>query len=224
MPRIPRFTIDNGFYHVLCRGHNKREIFHEDSDFLKYLKMLREAKITYSVKIYHFTLMPNHVHLILNLVKGDDLSKAMRFLNQRYAQYYRAKYSGSGYVWQGRFKSFLIQSAIYLMRCGRYIELNSVIAGLVTNPEDYRWSSCNVYVRGKKSNLVDIDPEYEAISKNIAERNKIYSEYLRDGLQEKRSLKRYFRDGAYGDNEFIEKLKNIGLRQRTWHVGRPKND
>ncbi|PKN00571.1 MAG: hypothetical protein CVU78_00410 [Elusimicrobia bacterium HGW-Elusimicrobia-2] len=224
MPRIPRFTINDGFYHVLCRGHNKREIFHEDSDFLKYLKTLREAKTVYSLKIYHFSLIPNHVHLIINAQKGEDLTKAMRFLNQNYAQYYRAKYGGCGYVWQDRFKSFLIQSGIYLIRCGIYIELNSVMAGLANNPEDYRWSSCGVYVSGKKSNLIDIDPEYAAISENKDERRRVYSEYLRDGLKEKRSLQRYFRDGVYGDEGFVEKLKKSGLQQRTWHKGRPKND
>jgi len=222
MPRIPRFTINDGFYHVLCRGHNKRDIFHTANDFLKYLKLLWEAKITYDLKIYHYTLMSNHIHLILNLAKGEDLCKAMSFLNQQYAQYYRAKYGGCGYVWQGRFKSFLIQRKIYLIRCGRYVELNSVIAGIVRAPENYRWSSCGVYIGDKKSNLVDIDPEYAALSECPVERKKIYSEYLRDGLQEKRSLERYFRAGAYGDKIFVEKLKKNGLRQRSWHPGRPK--
>ncbi|PIX15008.1 MAG: hypothetical protein COZ15_05360 [Elusimicrobia bacterium CG_4_10_14_3_um_filter_49_12_50_7] len=224
MPRKPRFTIDDGCYHVLSRGHNKRKIFHEDSDFFKYLKILKAAKIAYSFKIYHFSLIPNHVHLILNTKKGEDLTMAMRFINQHYAQYYRSKYGGSGYVWQDRFKSFLIQSGIYMLRCGIYIELNSVMAGLVNNPEDYRWSSSGIYISGKKSDLVDFDPEYEAISGNKDERRRVYLKYLRDGLKEKRSLKRYFREGAYGDAAFIKKLKKSGLRQSTWRKGRPKND
>ena len=221
MARPLRFIVDNGIYHVLSRGHNRRQIFHDEDDFTKYLEILLKSKEKYDLKLYHYALMTNHIHLIIMVPQSANLSNAMRDLNQTYAQCYRMKYGGVGYVWQGRFKSFLIQNGVYLLQCGRYIEINPVVAGLVKNPEDYRWSSCGNYISGKRDKLVDMDPEFLSLSENLEDRKKIYEEFLKDGLKEKRSIERYFKAGAYGDENFIGILKQRGLKQVTWKVGRP---
>jgi len=224
MPRKPRFTINNGFYHVLSRGHNKKTIFHNDRDFSKYLKLLLTGKISYGLKIYNYTLMSNHVHLIIMSPTGVNLSRGMRFLNQTYAQYYRAKYGGVGYVWQGRFKSFLIQSGRYLLTCAGYIEINPVKAGIVSKPWNYRWSSCRAYISDYKNKLLDLNPEYLGLSNEIVERRKTYAQFLQEEIneaKERRNLERYFRAGVCGDREFIKRLEKKGLRQTGWHRGRP---
>lgn len=221
MARISRFTVDNGTYHILCRGHNRQNIFHDKDDFRKYLEILLDCKTRYAIKIYHYVIMSNHLHLIIMSPDGSAVSKMMKVLNQKYAQhYYRAKYGGVGYVWQDRFKSFLIQEGKYLLECGRYIELNPVRAGIVSEPQDYPWSSYGVYAFARKDYLVDINPEYLALSENPIVRMEKYVEFVKDGFKERRGLERYFRSGFYGDKDLASILKEKGLRQINWKKGR----
>jgi len=223
MPRKARFTIENGNYHILSRGNNRQIIFNKDADFQEYLKHLLFYKKKYGVKVYHYVLMSNHVHLILWSPTGKFLSELMKCVNLRYAQYYRKVYGGIGHFWQDRFKSFLIEDGKYLLVCGRYIELNPVRAGIVKVPEEYHWSSYRSYSGGKKNEIVDLDPEYFGLSKKEEMRQKLYQEFVMDGIKEKRSEERFFRDGAYGSKEFVERLKERGLRQFWSHKGRPKS-
>lgn len=222
MPRIARFTVENGTYHVLSRGHNQKNIFHGDKDYKKYLELFLEYKKVCSLKIYHYCLMTNHVHFIFQAPDGYSLSKAMRGVNQRYAQYYRKKYRGSGYVWQDRFKSYLIQKGRYLLICGRYVELNPVQAGICKKPEDYPWSSYKTYALGASDPLLNLNPEYLRLSDNPVRRAEIYRNFVRDGLTERRKLDRYFKQGAFGDENFIKKLKLHGLRSVWSHKGQPR--
>lgn len=224
MPRIARFTIENGTYHILSRGHNQQNIFHEKKDYKKYLILFVEYKELCSLEIYHYCLMSNHIHFILKSPDGDTLSKAMRGINQRYAQYYRKKYGGSGYLWQDRFKSYLIQDGRYLFVCGRYVELNPVKAGICAKPEDYRWSSYKVYAFGAYDPLVSLNPEYLSLSTNPERRSKIYRSFLADGLTERRDINRYFKEGALGDKNFINSLKAKGLRNVWSHKGQPRKN
>lgn len=167
--------------------------------------------------------MKNHVHLILKSLNGEKLSKAMRGINQGYAQYYRWKYGGIGYLWQDRFKSFVIQEGKYLLECGRYIELNPVRAGIVKEPNEYPWTSYRYYAFGEQNTLLDMNPEYLGISEDSARRTKLYSDFVKDGLKERRSLERLFKEGVYGDKNFAECLKGRGLNQVWSHRGRPKS-
>jgi len=223
MPRLKRFTIENGNYHILSRGHNKKEIFHSDDDFKKYLQLLQSEKEKFNVKIYHYVIMDNHVHVISNSPDGNSLTSMMRGINQGYAQYYRKKYGGCGYVWQDRFKSFLIENGRYLLVSGRYVEINPVIAGIVKLPEEYRWSSYNVYAFGKQDAVVDFNPEYIGLANEDEHRKRLYRDFVKDGIieKERRSGERFFKDGVFGSNKFVEKLKMMGLKQTWSHSGHP---
>ncbi|MEW6556791.1 MAG: transposase [Elusimicrobiota bacterium] len=222
MPRISRFVINNGIYHILSRGHNRQVVFHENEDYQRYLMILADCKQNYSIKLYHYTLMPNHPHLILTLPEGKMLAKAMRKLNQSYAQYYRRKYGGIGYLWQDRFKSFVIQNGLYLLECGRYVETNPVRAELVESPEQYPWSSYRVYVFGERNPILDLNPEYLRLGETPEKRQIAYREFVLCRIIEKRSEKRFFNDGVYGNKEFAEQMKNFGLKPRWSHKGKPK--
>jgi putative transposase len=221
MARMKRFTVENGIYHICSRGHNKQTIFRDDYDYSKYLNVLLDNKFEHNLKIYHYTIMPNHTHLIIESPTGIVLGKAMRNLNQKYAQYFRKKYGGVGYVWQDRFKSFLIQNGIYLLQCGRYIEVNPVKAGIVNKPEDYLWSSYKKYAINEENQIVDYNPEFIGLSENSELRIKKYADFVLDGIKDKRNLERYYNLGAYGDMEFINTLKSKGLKQVSWDKGRP---
>jgi len=225
MPRRARFTFENATYHILSRGNNKQRVFLDEEDFNKFIKLILFYKEKYNFELYHYVLMNNHYHLILRAKNGAVLGNLMKGLNLSYAKHFRRKYGGIGYLWQGRFKSFIIQDGKYILECGRYIELNPVRAGIVKNPEKYPWSSCNVYAEKERSDVIEVNPEYLGFSENIEKRKSLYKQFLKDGNKEKRTLERYFRTKIYGEQEFIEKLKSeTGLKQVWSHSGRPKKN
>ncbi len=157
MPRPPRKIDPNGTYHIISRGNNKSLIFHDTNDYKVYILLLTEVKRSHGFYLYHYVLMPNHVHLLLK-PNGDKLSKFMHAVQMKYAKYYCKKYNFIGHVWQGRFKNVEIGNDAQLLACGNYIEMNPVRAGLVYRPEDWEWSSYNYYAHGAKNPLVDPDP------------------------------------------------------------------
>ncbi|MEK9152218.1 MAG: transposase [Patescibacteria group bacterium] len=179
MPRTPRNNIlaPDSVYHLIGRGNNKQQIFHDDEDYEKYMNLMLEAKTRHRVFLYHFTLMPNHIHFSAKPA-GDGPSRFMHDLQMFYAQYYCRKYEFIGHVWQGRFKSLRMDSDMHVFACGNYIELNPVRAGLVQRPEDWLYSSYCVYAFGEVHLLVDIDPYYENFGRTPVERQKHYQAYF----------------------------------------------
>ncbi len=224
MPRLPRFTFDNAFYHILTRGNNKQNVFLSDGDFAHYKELLEHFKKKFGILLYHYTLMSNHVHQIAKSPTGRQLSEMMKGLNLTYALYFRKKYGGIGHFWQDRFKSFIIQKGIYLLECGRYIELNPVKAGIVQLPWEYKWSSCRYYVFDEPDKLIEPNPEYLGLAENPEKRQKIYKQFLLDKMEieEKRAEERFFKTGAYGSKNFIEMLKGEGLKPAWSHQGQPQ--
>lgn len=145
MPREARLLVENGCYHITTRGIRKSETFLNDPDYEKHIEFLKKCKKRFMCKLYGWCLMPNHLHLI---IFSNTLSKAMHFLNFSYAQYFNYKYSRSGYVWQNRYKSYIVQEDKYLLNLISYVEYNPVRAKIVSNPEAYRWSSYRARVLG----------------------------------------------------------------------------
>ncbi len=222
MPRRARYTIDNGIYHVMVRGNNRSNIFHEEEDYRKYLDILEENKRKYELRIYHYVLMDNHVHIIIKSPRGKNLSEGMKRQGVTYTRYYRKKYKGIGHLFQDRFKSFIIQEGVYLLECGRYVELNPLRAGIVKSPEEYKWTSYRVYVTEEDSKIIEESPEYEGLSEEESKRRIIYREYVESGEIEKRKEERFFKEGAYGTTEFIRELRLTGLNAIWSHGGRPR--
>lgn len=224
MPRRFRFVVDDAYYHILNRGNNRQNIFKEKTDYEKFLELIEEYLGTLGIEVNHYILMTNHYHLIVRIKIAEDLKKGMQQLNQTYARYFRKKYGGVGYFWQGRYKSFLIEKGIYLLECGIYIELNPVRARIVKDPKDYRWSSYNVYAQGKIDKIITPSPEYEGLAQTKEDRMRIYRELLEDRIGEKRKLERYFKTGVCGSGKFKEKMKREGLFEVWSHGGRPKKN
>ncbi len=178
MPRSTRKPSATGYYHLLSRGNNRERIFHADQDFRSFLGLIYRYKRRWNWRLHHFCLMPNHVHLLAFVEEFSRLSKLMQGVLQGYERMYRKKYSHSGHLWQGRYKSIPIEEESYLLECARYIERNPVRAGLVNHPEDYPWSSCRLYVEGERSRLVDPNPMYEGLGKTFRTRRKRYREFV----------------------------------------------
>ena len=174
MPRLPRLDAPGVAQHVIQRGNNRQLCFGSDEDFAAYANWLREYSVKYEVDIHAWVFMTNHVHLLMTSHRKLGISKLMQSLGRRYVQYFNFKYKRSGTLWEGRFRSCLVQSEHYVLACYRYIELNPVRAGMVENPKDYRWSSYGVNAIGMRSELCKPHQSYLGLSVSSIERRNKY--------------------------------------------------
>ncbi|MFA5148779.1 MAG: transposase [Candidatus Omnitrophota bacterium] len=185
MPRKPRHLADNGYYHIMSRGHNKCELFHSRKDYEKYRDLIIEYKQTFPCDIYHYCLMPNHVHILLKIIRGDDLPGLMQRINQGYARHNKRLRGTVGNLFQGRYKGLIIETEGYLLECGRYIERNPLKSGLESNLLRYPFSSFSFYVKGDRDEILTPNPLYLELSQSEEERRRIYSEYvLKERMEE----------------------------------------
>lgn len=178
MPRPPRLLLSHSFYHVMTRGNNRHRVFRCDSDYQYFLELIGKYKLEHPFALYHYSLMPNHTHMLLKTDKASDFSTFMKRLNLAYFHYYRQKYDWVGHFWQDRFKSQPVGKDEYFIQCGKYIELNPVRKGLVENPEDFPYSSYRFYVKGEKNSLLTTDLFYESLGSNAAARQRAYKELV----------------------------------------------
>jgi putative transposase len=173
MPRPPRIIDPEGYYHVYCRGNNRAVIFHAAEDYRTYLNMLTGVINGRGMRLFHYCLMPNHVHLLLQ-PSACDLPPAMHALHNAYAKYYCRKYEFVGHVWQGRYRTKAVESEAYLLACGNYIELNPLRAGLVARPEHWRFSSYRFYAFGNSDPVVTPNPTYLSLADDPGLRSDIF--------------------------------------------------
>lgn len=225
MPRIARIAPRDYIFHILTRGNNRQDVFRVEIDYQKYLEIVGRYKEKYQFKLYHYVLMRNHVHLVLETqVEGGSLAEIMKGINLSYAQHYKRKYDHIGHFWQDRFKSILISRDQYLLACGSYVELNPVRAGIVKAPRDYRWSSYRAYAYGKRDSLVDEHPIYHELSEDEPNRRKRYREFVEGMLRSKEAMRGEMdRRAIYGGEVFAGKLKKMyEVEEIIKPIGRPK--
>jgi len=141
MPRRARITLPEVAHHLIQRGNNRQACFYANQDYELFLKWLQEYATEADCPVHAYVLMTNHVHLLLTPMTSNGVGYLMKRLGQRYVQYINRTYLRSGSLWEGRFRSCLVQGARYALTCYRYIELNPVRASMVQHPAEYRWSS-----------------------------------------------------------------------------------
>ncbi len=141
MPRRRRFCPAGFPVHVIQRGINRQICFTCDADIAAYAHWLAEGANKFDVDIHGWVFMTNHVHLLLTPLHDKSVSSLMQFLGRLYVRRFNYRYARSGSLFEDRFKSSLVQDDVCLLTCLRYIELNPVRSGMVTDPGDYRWSS-----------------------------------------------------------------------------------
>jgi putative transposase len=141
MPRRARLVMPGVAWHVIQRGNNRSACFYAEEDYRFYLNTLKEQADKFGCAVHAYVLMTNHVHLLLTPSRIDSVALTMKNLGQRYVQYINRTYRRSGTLWEGRYKSCLVQDETYVLACYRYIELNPLRAGMVKHVGDYRWSS-----------------------------------------------------------------------------------
>lgn len=116
-------------------------MFHKKGDYESFISLISEATHNIPIKIFGYCLMPNHFHLIVMPLQGEDLSRWMQWVMTSHVRRYHTHYGSSGHVWQGRFKSFIVQEDDHLLMVLRYVEGNPVRANIVSSVKDWKWSS-----------------------------------------------------------------------------------
>ncbi|HUQ81821.1 MAG TPA: transposase [Gemmatimonadaceae bacterium] len=160
--------------HVVQRGNNRMATFRTADDFLRYRQLLLQASERFECAIHAYVLMTNHVHLLLTPPSTEAASQMMQSLGTRYVRYVNRRHQRTGSLWEGRFRSSVVDSENYLLTCARYIELNPVRAAIVSSPDEYSWSSyrCNAY--GAPDSLITPHSVYQSLGSSSAERRLAY--------------------------------------------------
>ena len=191
-----------------------------------YANWLHEYSRKYKVEIHAWVFMTNHVHLLVTPQIKSGISEMMQSLGRRYVQYFNYTYKRSGTLWEGRYKSCVVQDEIYLLQCYRYLEMNPVRASMVKHPGDYPWSSYRANAQGMSSKLCTPHTQYLALGRNDGERQAAYRS-LFSGHLDTESIKRIrhaTNSGmALGDDRFKGQVELLSQRRaRPMKVGRPK--
>ena len=225
MPRRARVRIAGTPLHLIQRGNNRGACFFTESDYLFYLRHLGELAERFGCAIHAYVLMTNHVHLLVTPIDANSASLLMKNLGQRYVQYVNRTHGRSGSMWEGRYRSSMVQTETYLLRCHQYIELNPVRAGMVGDPGDYRWSSYASNAGGRIDPLLTPHAEYLAIAAEASARRAAYLALLRVGLNQTdlAGIRRATNAGyALGAEPFVEEIERVsGRRAREGKPGRP---
>ncbi|MBI4687871.1 MAG: transposase [Nitrospirae bacterium] len=219
MARKPRIEYEGAFYHVITRGNQRQKIFTDETDYSKYLEILARYKSRYKYRLYAYTLMNNHVHLLLE-TKDIPLSKIQQGINQSYTIYFNKKYNTVGHLFQGRYKAILCDKEAYLLSLIKYIHLNPVRAKAVKAHEEYKWSSHINYIGREKGGIIDIDQVLRMFSEDKAKARRLYLAYINGGIKvKKEEIYRTADQRILGDESFVEQVTekaegDIGAKKR----------
>src|SRR5258706_15709251 len=174
MPRQPRILVDNLPLHIVQRGHNRERCFVTDNDYLQYLDWLTTAMQKANCQLHAYALVTNHVHLLITPLDAAMLPRMIISVGSRYVRYYNRTYNRSGTLWERRYNSALVATDSYLLACYRYIELNPVRAGIVSDPAEYRWSSYCANALGREERRVVPHSLFTALGHDESSRRNAY--------------------------------------------------
>lgn len=174
MPRLARLILPDVALHIVQRGHDRQACFRDDTDRMVYLGLLRDCLAKSGCALHAYCLMTNHVHMLVTPPAADACAVLMRSLGQRYVQYFNSRYERSGTLWEGRFRSCLVDSGRYVLACYRYIERNPVRAGMVAHVAGYKWSSHGGNAGVVEDTLLTRHAEYLALATDPDHQRRAY--------------------------------------------------
>lgn len=225
MPRPLRPVDDGLIYHVINRGNNRQDVFRKPADFQAFLQALGELKERKPFELYGYCLMAKHFHLLLR-PRGVSVSRILQSLMVSHTQRFHRHYQSGGHVWQGRFKSPVIQNDEHLLTVLRYIEANPLRAKIVARAEDYRWSSYRVHGLGEADELVDRLVTFDELGAYPAVRQRRWAQKVHRALEPERlaEIRRSVATGLpYGSQRWVERLsKRLDLDLTIRPRGRPR--
>lgn len=225
MARQPRLAAPGYPHHVIQRGNNRQQIFLDDDDRRRFLDALRTQAREHQVAVHAYVLMDNHIHLLVTPNSVDGLPRMMQALGRGYVRHFNQRHGRTGTLWEGRYRSTVIEAERYLLACMTYIELNPVRAGMVGAPADFAWSSHGHHVGLRADPLVSPHALYWAMGDTPFARERAYGELIssRGHDADQKALSRAAHSGwALGSEEFLAGLgTQLNRRVEKAKPGRP---
>ncbi|CAM3680287.1 transposase [Polynucleobacter brandtiae] len=225
MARQARTIIPGQAMHVMVLGNNRETIFYKDADRRIYLDWLREAAKQFACSVHAFALMPNHVHLLITPQHVDSLAKTMQSLGRRYVQYFNQQQGRSGTIWEGRYRSSLIDPD-YFLRCQRYIELNPVRSGFESSPQGSSWTSFGSHISGTAETWLVDHEHFWRLGNTPFERQMAWATFVKEGApywEDQQITEALLRSKPWMRDVYAQKLfKNNPEQVKIRRRGRPK--
>lgn len=205
MARLPRFDLPGIPQHIVQRGNNPLPCFLNDGDRARYRHLLGVALLATGCRLHAYVLMDNHVHLLATPPEPGEVARLMQKLGRQYVGQFNARHRRTGTLWEGRYKACLVDTADYLLRCVRYIDLNPVRARITDDPATFPWSSCAALCGLRQDPLLTLHPAQRAAGTNDAGRAAAYRALLNEAVSddELAAVRRYLQQQrAYGRDDF----------------------
>jgi putative transposase len=225
MARLPRLTLAGYPHHIILRGNNRQAIFMDMADFQRMLALLQAHATEQGVQVHAYVLMSNHLHLLLTPLQNDSLPKMMQAVGRAYVLYFNKRHSRSGTLWEGRYRSALIQTERYFLACMVYIDLNPVRAGMVMQAADYPWSSHAHYTGIRQDAWLTPHALYWGLGNTPFARELAYAQLVQAGIEQshQHALTAATLTGwALGEDSFVAGLQKLTPRRVSKAVaGRP---
>ena len=181
MARLPRLTVPGFPHHVVHRGVDRRAIYVDEVDRARYLEALREVASQAGLAVHAWVLMPNHAHLLMTPPAAGDIGRAMQALGRRYVRWFNDRHQRTGALFEGRYRSTVVEADRYLLACMRYIELNPVRAALAAQPAEFLWSSHRHHIGLTLDPLITDHPVYWSLGNTPFERQAAYLQLFEHG-------------------------------------------
>jgi len=209
MARPLRLLFENAVYHITARGNRKDNIFNSSQDKSNFIEKMNEMFEKYSFVCYAYCLMSNHYHLFVK-TPFANLSEGMHYLNSSYSNWLKAKYKIVGVVFQGRYKSIIVDEDNYALTLSAYVHLNPLRAKLAKSIGEYKWSSFPDYIGARKSFVNRLDTSFvlNQFSYNLNEAIKKYREFVVESKKRGSPFKKMYKGIILGGEEFVEKMKD----------------
>ena len=228
MARLPRIVIPNQPMHIMHRGNNRQIIFETEDDMLRIKEDISHALIKSDCDLHAYVIMTNHLHLLITPKEKGTLAVFMQSMANRYVRYFNATRKKTGTIWEGRYKSCLIDSENHLFKLYKYIESNPVKAKMVDDISDYKWSSYRHNAYAKKDKLIKEHALYLALGTSTKKRSVRYRELFAtlDIGGDRVKISKATRAGdVYGSSEFHAEVARLISRvtKRTTHGGDRKS-
>jgi len=225
MARLPRLTVPGYPHHIIQRGNNRQAIFSDAKDYELLLALLDENARKFQVAIHAYVLMSNHFHLLATPETVDGIPQMMQAVGRRYVRNFNLRHGRTGTLWEGRYKSTLIQAERHLLACMVYIDLNPVRAGMLAEPADYPWSSHGHYMGRRTDRLITPHPLYWELGNTPFSRDAAYDSLVRSGIsqeQQRALTDSAMRGWALGEADYVADLqRRTERRVIKANAGRP---
>jgi putative transposase len=216
MARLPRISLPGHAHHVVQRGHNRQGIVQDDADRLQWKSLLRDAAVTHRVDVHAWLLLDDHFHLVLTPQTAEGLGRMMQSLARRHAAEFNRRHGRTGTLWEGRYRSTLIQTERYFLACMVYIDLNPVRAGMVTQAADFPWSSHAHYTGTRQDAWLTPHPLYWSLGNTPFARELAYAQLVQAGIEQSQqhALTSATLSGwALGEESFVSGLQRLTPRR-----------